>query len=116
MKSSSYDNMDLLQSSLQTSPSIQPASSKKTKFGSILNDLSSFLTTATDTAVTVDGIINGNKNGSGGRNLTPQQQMALMQSQQAKAPSGSMRTALIVGGVAIVSGALMFSMLKKSNK
>lgn len=122
MNSSSYDNLDFLQTTVPFNPNLttsvlspQPTNSKKTKFGSILNDLSSFLTTAADSAVTVDGIINGRKNSSGSGELTPQQQMALMQAQRAKASSGSMTTALIIGGVAIVGGTLMFSMLKKKN-
>ncbi|GEM_PF-1035879 len=123
MNSSSYDNLDFLQTTVPFTPSFstsglppQPTDSKKTKFGSILNDLSSFLTTAADSAVTVDGIINGGKSGSGSGRLTPQQQMALMQAQRAKASSGNLTTALIIGGVAIAGGTLMFSMLKKNNK
>ncbi|WP_445664393.1 hypothetical protein [Fodinibius sp. AD559] len=122
MNSSSYDNLDFLQTTVPFNPNLttsvlspQSTDSKKTKFGSILNDLSSFLTTAADSAVTVDGIINGRKNSSRSGELTPQQQMALMQTQRAKASSGSMTTALIIGGIAIVGGTLMFSMLKKKN-
>ncbi|TYP93538.1 hypothetical protein LX73_1244 [Fodinibius salinus] len=119
MNSSSFDQIDFLQTtrpfnySLTNSflPPVESTTTKKTKFGSILNDLSSFLTTAADTAVTVDGVINGGKNNPSGNGLTPEQQMALMQAQ--KSSGGSMTTVLLIGGVIAVGGAIMYSMLKK---
>lgn len=122
MNSSSYDNLDFLQKTVPFTTSFtasglppQPTDSKKTKFGSILNDLSSFLSTAADSAVTVDGIING-RNKSSGSGLTPQQQMALIQAQRTKSTSANMTTILIIGGIAVVGGTLMVTMLKKKNK
>jgi len=119
MNSSSYDQIDFLQTtrpynySLTNSllPSAGSTTTKKTKFGSILNDLSSFLTTAADTAVTVDGVINGGNHKSGNSGLTPEQQMALMQTR--KSGGGSMTTVLLIGGVIAVGGGIMYSMLKK---
>jgi len=118
MNSSSFDQIDFLQTTRPfslTTPTFSTAlpEPKKTKFGSILNDLSSFLTTAADTAVTVDGVINGGKNSASGNSLTPQQQMALMQAQ--KSGGGSMTTVLLIGGVIAVGGAIMYSMLKKKS-
>ncbi|MDR8389993.1 hypothetical protein NC796_02505 [Aliifodinibius sp. S!AR15-10] len=121
MNSSSYDQLDFLQTTRPfnyslTNPLLPPvqssASSKKTKFGSVLDDLSSFLTTAADTAVTVDGIINGGKPQSGGHSLTPEQQMALMQSQKS---GGNMTSFLLIGGVVVVGGAVMYTLLKKKS-
>lgn len=120
MNSSSFDQLDFLQTtrpfSYNLTPStLPPVSSepKKTKFGSILNDLSSFLTTAADTAVTVDGVINGGKTGGGGSGLTPQQQMALMQAQKSSGPN--MTSMLLIGGVVAVGGGLMYTLLKKKS-
>ncbi len=121
MNSSSFDQIDFLQTTRPfnyslTSPSLPPTrstTSKKTKFGSILNDLSSFLTTAADTAVTVDGVINGGNNNSGHPGLTPEQQMALMQSQ--KSSGDSMTSILLIGGVVAVGGTVMYTLLKKKS-
>ena len=118
MNSSSYDQLDFLQTtrpfnySLTNTllPPVQSTSSKKTKFGSVLDDLSSFLTTAADTAVTVDGIINGGKPKSGSSGLTPEQQMALMQAQKS---GGNMTSLLLIGGVVVVGGGIMYTLLKK---
>ena len=120
MNSSSYDQLDFLQTTqpLNYTNSFLPpvgsgaTTSKKTKFGSILNDLSSFLTTAADTAVTVDGVINGGKSQSGGTSLTPEQQMALMQAQKS---GGNMTSLLLIGGVVIVGGAVTYTLLKKKS-
>lgn len=123
MENSSYKNMDLLQQTWQLNKTAgnvnlpsQGNQPKKTKFGSILNDLSNFLSTATDTAVTVDGIINGRKDQSGGGQLTPQQQMALLQTQRSGAGSGNMKTLLLLGGVAVVGSGIMVALLKKKTK
>jgi len=121
MNSSSFDQIDLLQTTQPynyslTNPLPGPAGStntKKTKFGSILNDLSSFLSTAADTAVTVDGVINGSTHKSGNSGLTPEQQMALTGAQ--RSGGGSMTTVLLIGGVVIVGGGLMYTLLKKKS-
>ena len=120
MNSSSYDQLDFLQTTQPfnyTNSFLPPVgsgatTSKKTKFGSILNDLSSFLTTAADTAVTVDGVINGGKPQSGGTGLTPEQQMALMQAQKS---NGNMTSLLLTGGVVVVGGAVTYTLLKKKS-
>jgi len=120
MNSSSFDQIDLLQTTQPynynlTNPLPGPVGStntKKTKFGSILNDLSSFLSTAADTAVTVDGVINGSSHKSGNSGLTPEQQMALM---QARKSGGNMTSILLIGGVVIVGGGLMYTLLKKKS-
>ena len=121
MNSSSYDQLDFLQTtwpfnySLTNTllPPVQSTtSSKKTKFGSVLDDLSSFLTTAADTAVTVDGIINGGKPKSGSSGLTPEQQMALMQAQKS---GGNMTSLLLIGGVVVVGGGIMYTLFKKKS-
>ncbi len=119
MNSSSFDQIDFLQTTRpfsysltnSTLPPVQSTTTKKTKFGSILNDLSSFLTTAADTAVTVDGVINRGKNNPSGNGLTPQQQMALLQAQKSSGPN--MTSMLLIGGVIAVGGGIMYSMLKK---
>ena len=121
MNSSSYDQLDFLQTTQPfnyTNSFLPPvgsttSTSKKTKFGSILNDLSSFLTTAADTAVTVDGVINGGKTSGGGSALTPQQQMALLQAQKSSGPN--MTSMLLIGGVVAVGGGLMYTLLKKKS-
>ncbi|MFH5883989.1 hypothetical protein ACG2F4_06730 [Halalkalibaculum sp. DA3122] len=118
MNSSSFDQIDFLQTTrpfnfTTTTFPTAPPESKKTKFGSILNDLSSFLTTAADTAVTVDGVINGRKNNSSGSGLTPQQQMALLQAQKSSSPN--MTSILLIGGVVAVGGGLMYTLLKKKS-
>ncbi|WP_440999881.1 hypothetical protein [Fodinibius sp. SL11] len=120
MNNSSYDQLDFLQTTQPfnyTNSFLPPvgsttSTSKKTKFGSILNDLSSFLTTAADTAVTVDGVINGGKSQSGGSALTPEQQMALMQAQKS---NGNMTSLLLIGGVVVVGGAVTYTLLKKKS-
>jgi hypothetical protein len=119
MNSSSFDQVDFLQTTRPfsynlTQSTLPPVSSesKKTKFGSILNDLSSFLTTAADTAVTVDGVINGGKSQSGGTGLTPEQQMALLQAQKS---NGNMTSLLLIGGVVVVGGGIMYTLLKKKS-
>ena len=118
MNSSSFDQLDFLQTTrpftlAPTTYPMAPPETKKTKFGSILNDLSSFLTTAADTAVTVDGVINGGKPNTSGSGLTPQQQMALMQAQKSSGPN--MTSMLLIGSVVAVGGGLMYTLLKKKS-
>lgn len=118
MNSSSYNQIDFLQTTrpfnmAPTTFPMAPPETKKTKFGSILNDLSSFLTTAADTAVTVDGVINGGKNNPSGSGLTPQQQMALTGAQKSSGPN--MTSILLIGGVVAVGGGLMYTLLKKKS-
>ncbi|MDR8389876.1 hypothetical protein NC796_01920 [Aliifodinibius sp. S!AR15-10] len=118
MNNSSFDQVDFLQTTrpfnfTSTTFPTAPPESKKTKFGSILNDLSSFLTTAADTAVTVDGVINGGKNNPSGSSLTPEQQMALTGAQKSGGPN--MTSMLLIGGVVAVGGGLMYTLLKKKS-
>ncbi|MDZ7659465.1 hypothetical protein [Fodinibius sp.] len=120
MSTNAFDQIDFLQTTRPfrynlTNSTLPPMQSepKKTKFGSVLNDLSSFLTTAADTAVTVDGVINGGKNNPSGNGLTPEQQMALMQAQ--KSGGSSMTSILLIGGVIAVGGGIMYTLLKKKS-
>lgn len=70
--SSSFKALDLLNQSaaLQHGSPVTSKPAATTKFEKVVNSLSSFLTTASDTIITVDSLING-PNGSNGVQQTP---------------------------------------------
>lgn len=113
MEKSSYNSIDTLQQKLTTTGNMPSTPQKSTKFGSILNDLSSFLTTATNAAVTVDGIINDGKTSSGGGDLTPEQQIALLNARRSGFGGGTLPSILLWGGVAVVGSGIMYKLFKK---
>ena len=82
----------------------------QTKFGSALTSINDLLKTATDTVVTIDGVVNkgGNKSGGG-------QPPVLYPCQGAPAPSGSGELIKYAGiaGIAIVGGIILLKVLKK---
>jgi len=68
---SSFNALDMLNQSaaLAEGGAVAVRPQKTTKFERVVNSLNSFLTTASDTIITVDGIINGPKS-QNGSNLT----------------------------------------------
>jgi hypothetical protein len=119
MEKSNYENLDQMRLAIQQQQPTPVASSapRPTKFDNIMGNLSNFLLTATSTAVTMDDIINGNRGAAAGtQQLSPQQQLALMQAQRSSFGAGSMTKIAIFGGVTIIGGSIAYALLKKKGK
>lgn len=102
---SGYTSFDLLNQKAATIT--QPT---QTKLGSTLTSFTNLLKTATDTVVTMDGVINKGGNKSGGVQPT-----VLYPGQGAPAPSGSGELIKYAGiaGIAIGGGIILLKVLKK---
>ena len=119
MQKSNYENLDQMRLAIQQQQPtpVANATPRPTKFDNILGNLSNFLLTATTTAVTMDDIINGKTGAaSGAQQLTPQQQLALMQAQRSRFGAGSLTKIAIFGGVTIIGSGLAYVLLKKKGK
>ena len=75
---STFKALDLLNQSAALAAGgaseVRPRQTASTKFESVVNSLASFLTTASDTIITVDDVINGPQNAdgdNGGTNTAP---------------------------------------------
>lgn len=102
---SGYTSFDLLnqKAAIVTQPT-------QTKFGSALTSISDLLKTATDTVVTIDGVVNkgGNKSGGG-------QPTVLYPGQGVPTSNGSNDLIKYAGiaGIAIGGGIILLKVLKK---
>ncbi|HBQ60843.1 MAG TPA: hypothetical protein DD671_14800 [Balneolaceae bacterium] len=103
---SGYTSFDFLNQRAATDT--QPT---QTKFGSTLTSISDLLKTATDTVVTMDGVINRGGNNSSGTKASP----VLYPGQGASSSTGSgdMIKYASIAGIAIGGGILLLKMLKK---
>lgn len=108
LKPSGYESFDALNKVAATNP---VAPQKTTKFGSAITSINDLLRTATDTLVTVDGVINKGGNRTGG-SQTP---TALYPGQGAAPSPGSndMMKYAAIAGVAIGGGFILLKALKK---
>ena len=119
MEKSNYENLDQLRQNIQQQQPTPVASTapRPSRFDNILGNLSNFLLTATSTAVTMDDIINGKTGGTATfQQLSPQQQLTLMQAQRSSFGAGSLTKIAIFGGVTIIGGGIAYALLKKKGK
>lgn len=108
LKPSGYESFDALNQVAATSP---VKTQKTTKFGSAITSINDLLRTATDTLVTVDGVINKGGNTSGNQHAPH----VLYPGQGAAPSSGSndMMKYAAIAGVAIGGGIILLKVLKK---
>jgi len=104
---SGYDSFDLLNQQAAIASGGQTVVRQSSRFSSALSSINQFLQTATHTIVTVDGVINKDKQSSVHQPLYPGQQMT-------NAPqSGSLMKYLAIAGVAAGGGMILMKGLKK---
>jgi len=104
---SGYDSFDLLNQQAAIASGGQTTVREPSRFSSALNSINNFLTTATNTIVTVDGVINKDK--------TNAVQQPLYSGQHTtSAPRGtSMMKYLAIAGIAVGGGVIAIKSLKK---
>ena len=105
---SGYDSFDALnRQAAIASGGYTTAGRPPSRFSSALSSINQFLATATNTIVTVDGVINKDKSSAASRPLYPGQHAAT-------APRGnSMLTYLAIAGLAVGGGVIAIKTLKK---
>lgn len=109
-QTSSYDSFDWLNHEAAISSGGQSPVREPSKFSSALNSINQFLATATNTLVTVDGVINKD-----GRDNATQQQPDGQYVQAGLPPQvgGNMLKMLALAGVAVGGSVLAYRGLKK---
>ena len=123
MTSESHSNfkaLDLLNQSAALAAGgaseVRPRQTASTKFESVVNSLASFLTTASDTIITVDDMINGpqNANGdNGGANTAPVPAQHVTVT--GKQPINFVKVGLW-GGLTVGGSLLAYKLLATANK
>jgi len=104
---SGYDSFDLLNYKAAASTGGHSPARQPSGFSSALSSINQFLQTATNTIVTVDGVINKDKTAS-----THQRQLYPGQHLSTAAQSKSMLTYLVVAGAAIGGSLLVYNGFK----
>jgi len=106
-ETSGYDSFDLLNTQAAIASGGQKTVREPSRFSSALNSINQFLTTATHTIVTVDGVINKDKQSPSQLSLYPGMQVATT-------PRGSsMMKYLAIAGIAVGGGVIAIKSLKK---
>jgi len=104
---SGYDSFDALNRQAAIASGGYSSTGRPSRFSSAVNSINQFLATATNTIVTVDGVINKDKSSAVSRPLYPGQHAAT-------APRGnSMLTYLAIAGLAVGGGVIAIKTLKK---
>jgi|SRR6056297_135542 len=104
---SGYESFDALNRQAAIASGGYSPAGQPSRFSSALNSINQFLTTATQTIVTVDGVINKDKSSAAGQPLYPGQHMTT-------APQGnSMLKYLAIAGIAVGGGVIAIKTLKK---
>lgn len=104
---SGYESFDRLNQQAAIATGAPTAGRPPSRFSSALSSINQFLQTATDTIVTVDGVINKDKDSMTMQPLYPVQHTV-------SAPKGSsMLTYLAIAGLAVGGGLIAFKTLKK---
>ena len=123
---SSFNALDLLNQAAALAEGgatqVRPKPKPTTKFESVVNSLNSFLTTATDTIITVDGIINDQKSNVASYNTGSGQGRSNQQPIPGQHVASTSRTSLnfgqiaLWGGVAVGASALAYKLLSGKKK
>lgn len=120
---SSFNALDMLNQSaaLAERGAVAVRPQKTTKFERVVNSLSSLLTTASDTIITVDGIINGPKSQNGGNHPSGGNQgsQLLPTAQHAtKTDKGNtnLGTLALWGGIAVGGSLIAYKLLSTGKK
>lgn len=104
---SGYESFDLLNYQAALTSGGQTSVREPSRFSSALNSINQFLSTATNTIVTVDGVINRDKANNVQQSLYPGQQPTT-------APQGnSMMKYLAIAGIAVGGGVIAIKSFKK---
>jgi len=104
---SGYESFDVLNRQAAISSGGQSIVRQPSRFSSALNSINQFLATATNTIVTVDGVINKDKSSMTGQPLYPGQHTD-------STPQGSsMMKYLAIAGIAVGGGVIAIKTLKK---
>ena len=104
---SGYESFDVLNRQAAIVSGGHSPVRESSRFSSALNSLNQFLATATNTIVTVDGVINKDKSSMTGQPLYPGQHTA-------STPKGSsMMKYLAIAGIAVGGGVIAIKTLKK---
>jgi hypothetical protein len=106
-ETSGYDSFDLLNTEAAIASGGQTAVREPSRFSNALNSINQFLNTATHTIVTVDGVINKDKQSSVQQPLYPGQHIT-------RGPqSVSFMKYLAIAGVAVGGGIIVMKGFKK---